>query len=506
MDSSGWLRTSWVAVIYHIVTTLTRIARDAWYSLIPIFAFTKSGDSRSSFLFYLLSISALTTIIIALLKYLNFGYRLTESGISIRSGVLQRKSTHIDFARIQNINIKQSFYFKPLKVATLLIETAGSSNEEGAIVGIGKTKAENLRRRLLKAKAALEPVDFEDSSKDYDDQSYETNQSEHLLINGISVKDRFLHGVASNAWLVGLVALLPLMNGLDDLVRLPETQRWLENLSSTWATNAGFYKLLAILIATLSFFLLPALSGFSSIFRLANFKISTEGSEITRTNGFFSTQQETLKPSKIQAVVITTNLINRLLKREVLHFDQISTATQSEIAGRGLFSVPARLHGKSIEVYQAILPSYPEPNLDFKMHPRFILVSGLIAVISYGLPIGLLYFFVGPWAFMLALLVSVSATIKAWLRYRNTAFGFDSEFSSYRKGILKHTIFVFPHHKIQWIGLTQSLLQKRRNLCTLTIATAARTISIPYLDFNYAKSWRTAISSEINRLPHDCWY
>ncbi|MEM4634151.1 MAG: PH domain-containing protein [Candidatus Anstonellaceae archaeon] len=88
------------------------------------------------------------------LTYINFTYELRDADIVIREGVFTRKTTVIPYVTIQDINSERTILERILGLATLEIETAGSSRiaSETFIPGISNKDeliAEIMRRVQL---------------------------------------------------------------------------------------------------------------------------------------------------------------------------------------------------------------------------------------------------------------------------------------------------------------------------------------------------------------------
>lgn len=81
--------------------------------------------------------------------YESFQFELLDEGILIREGVITKNERHIPYGRIQNLNIIRGFFQRRYGIATLNIETAGSSavakspnrTAEGIIPGIRDPEA-----------------------------------------------------------------------------------------------------------------------------------------------------------------------------------------------------------------------------------------------------------------------------------------------------------------------------------------------------------------------------
>lgn len=92
--------------------------------------------------------------------YNEFGYKITDSGMLIKSGVWYRKEVHIPFHRIQNVSIKRGIVSRALDLAEVIIHTAGdpmvkkgkllrNPRAEGYLPAVSLEVAEDIRRRLV---------------------------------------------------------------------------------------------------------------------------------------------------------------------------------------------------------------------------------------------------------------------------------------------------------------------------------------------------------------------
>lgn len=81
----------------------------------------------------------------ASLYYLNFFYIQQGDKFLIRSGILQKDRLELPFARIQNITVKEPFYFRPLGLVILNMDSAGSAQKEVGIAALSLAKAATIK-------------------------------------------------------------------------------------------------------------------------------------------------------------------------------------------------------------------------------------------------------------------------------------------------------------------------------------------------------------------------
>lgn len=96
---------------------------------------------------------ALTLIVLLLTwaprRYQLTGYVLNPTEVHYRTGALWRKQVSVPVNRIQHVEISQGVIERGLKLAKLVIYTAGGSGSDLAIPGLPLTTAEALRSQLL---------------------------------------------------------------------------------------------------------------------------------------------------------------------------------------------------------------------------------------------------------------------------------------------------------------------------------------------------------------------
>jgi membrane protein YdbS with pleckstrin-like domain len=76
-------------------------------------------------------------------------YRLDDTGIDIRSGVLWRETIAVPRSRVQHIDVVQGPLERRYGLATLTIHTAGTRNAEVPLPGLAHDVALTLRAALL---------------------------------------------------------------------------------------------------------------------------------------------------------------------------------------------------------------------------------------------------------------------------------------------------------------------------------------------------------------------
>ena len=92
----------------------------------------------------LLGVGAL--VLVSVLQYFTYRYRVGRDGITIRSGLLQRSQREIPFARIHNVGLHQSLLHRLFGVAEVRLESAGGQKPEAHMRVLGIDDALALER------------------------------------------------------------------------------------------------------------------------------------------------------------------------------------------------------------------------------------------------------------------------------------------------------------------------------------------------------------------------
>ena len=69
-------------------------------------------------------------LVLAILKYRNFIFHITDSEFRLDSGIINKENTVIPKLKIQNVSIKQNVIQQLINVVSLTIETAGDDKSE----------------------------------------------------------------------------------------------------------------------------------------------------------------------------------------------------------------------------------------------------------------------------------------------------------------------------------------------------------------------------------------
>ncbi|WP_323664842.1 PH domain-containing protein, partial [Pectobacterium carotovorum] len=104
--------------------------RHYFLPLVALLVFGQRGD-RDPMWAQLIPLTAIAALVlVSVLQYLSYRYRIGSDAITVRSGLLARNRREIPFARIHNVEVRQNPLHRLFGVAELRLESAGGVRPE----------------------------------------------------------------------------------------------------------------------------------------------------------------------------------------------------------------------------------------------------------------------------------------------------------------------------------------------------------------------------------------
>lgn len=134
-EISPWQRVSAWAL-------LPLLAKSAWefFGLILGGAVLSSRDKYAAYMPYVLAVLALLVLGRALIGWRFSRFRVTAQGIELEKGLLHKEKLLLPQARVQELQVKQPIYFRPLRLYAASLDSAGSKKQEFALTGLSEAQ------------------------------------------------------------------------------------------------------------------------------------------------------------------------------------------------------------------------------------------------------------------------------------------------------------------------------------------------------------------------------
>jgi len=510
----NWQRTSPVAVVFSLLNSARQFVTSGLPAVAVVVAIYASGTAtKKSWMLTGLLLFIVISIVGSLLTWLRFRYCIVDDRVLVRSGVLHREELSVDFGRIQNISIREPFYMRPLGLALLSIDTAGSGQKEIILGGIKKETAIQLRDTILaknKVKVQLKAAEPGGDTDALPDK---------FLLLSRSTKDIVIYGLTANflLWVMVAVGAFFGAQGVAEnfFSWLGTTFQFQDLLTAFDSAGSLFSSSIIILIAIMLVvvLLLPLISVIGALVRHYGYRLSVEGETYRKNSGLLTRHDESLKQHKIQAMVLKQNFVGRFFKRTNMQLRIASAGSgaesgQLQTGHKTTFLVPALHQHELAELVPEFFPGCEFGDVQFSNINcrRFTMVKLGWAVLPPAILVTGLFSLIVSWKFVILLpIVMVFAWWIVSRFWKKIGYGVVGDYGFVRDGFFGTEITVFPLFKVQRIDIRQTPGQRCKGLAYLAIHLASHTLKIPYVPAHDAEKFRDLALYQVES-SNRAWY
>ena len=296
--------------------------------IVPLIALLVFGGSGGAGGFWagigpLIAVGVL--VVISVLQYFTYRYRIGRDGLSIREGWLHRSLREIPYSRIHNVVLHQTVLHRLFGVAEVRLESAGGQ----------KPEAQMRVLRLDEALALENLIKHRGQAQDSDAPAL---QADSLLT--LSTAEVVRLGLVSNRGMIVMAAafgaswqVFPdrlVADYFESFAR--QVFGYASHLHYGWAATAA--AVLALLV--LASVLLRLLSVLLALLQYHGFRLSEEQRRLTVERGLLSKLRTSVARRRIQAWTLQEGFLHRLLKRRSLRIDTAVAEQQGKGDQRAL--------------------------------------------------------------------------------------------------------------------------------------------------------------------------
>lgn len=429
------------------------------------------GNVTPTMMFLALITVLLIILVIAILKYLNFKFHLSNDDFHLATGIINKDNTVIPKSKIQNVYIKQNFLQQIINVVSVKIETAGDKKSEIEISALDKPNALLLKKKLFN-KATVDDTQVETIEEK--DVFFKVTPK-RLLLEGLS-QNHFKSFLLIFGFAFGLYSEfeqyleeLRLEEHIEDIVRLNE-----DTLFNLLITNS-----IIVLGVVLISFLFSVVKTFIINF---NLEVVEHQKTVEINKGLFNKVSLSLTPSRIQNLVISTNRIKKYFNLYSLSVKQAMVNAKQQKN----FKIVALEKEQLGYLTNKLLTNYNEDGETSKPRPYFMRISAFEMLI-FGIVInGLSLVFFGMEMFWINVVFIPFAILYVYFAYKKAYYRISDDFVTVGSGVIDTTTNILEIHKIQAVKLKQTIFQKRIQITSVVIYTASKSVKIPYVNKNEA--------------------
>lgn len=437
-----------------VVEFLRVLGRVIWaIALFLYLRFSGAGSDGSDVIFALIGCVAVVT---AVARYLTTTYGIQGGSLIVRTGLLTKQERTIPLDRIQNINLRRPFVHRLLGLVDVQIETASGTGVEASLSALSEDQAEAMRR-VLGGSPVLGASEA---------PSLPTERTMYRA----SAAELFIAGATENRALAIVGALIGALAVADQA--MPD-RAW------SGAVGAGIDRLSSMstpaIIGAVVLLLVIGWIGsiVMSFVTYWNFELALGDGRFTRRYGLVNHVESVVPRHRIQLVRIVESPLQRMLGFCKLYAETAGSYGDKEVGGSALMS-PLLDRETLPAVSKVVFASSPVSDIEWVgISPRAIRSRVqaalpwiiLITAVAY-VPFGVGALWLAPGLLLLSLL-------RAWLGYRSTGYSELGDAIAYREGVLSRTTWLMPCDKVQMVVMSQSPLQRRLGLASVTAPTAS---------------------------------
>ena len=416
-------------------------------------------------------------MVFAVLKYLNFRFHINKDDFHLSTGIFNKDNTIISKSKIQNVYIKQNFLQQLINVVSLNIETAGDNKSEIEINALDKPTALLLKRTLF---------DHQTQGVNPDNIMSDNSELRHVFFR-VSPKRLLLEGISQNhvrsfaiiaSFVFGLyyefkdyVKDLKIRDRIEDVIQLDET-----TLIGVFLTN-----MLIVVFAVLFSLLFSVVKTFITNFDL---QVVENQKTIEINKGLLNKVSLSLTPSRIQNIVIKTNRIKQYFGLHTLSVKQAMVNAKQ----KKNFVIIALEKAQVDHLLSKVLNEYTIGSEIAKPSAYYKRILALKVIMIATLINGASFLIFGKSAFWINIMLLPLAVLYVYYGFKKSYYNITDTFVTVGGGVIDTTTNILEIHKIQAVKFKQSIFQKQRQVASVLITTASKSVKIPYVNENVAFS------------------
>ena len=424
-----------------------------------------------------------------------FAYEVTADSLDITSGVISRRTREIPLGRIQNVDLRQGVVPRLLGLAEVRFETAGGRGTEASLRFVDRAVAERLQEQVdrygegasaagaVPDEAGVERVATPGAHEPAEAATATANRARSRTADeplyAITPVELGLLSVTSVDWrAVGFVVLagvgflpVPSAGGTDVSPLMPAAVA----VQPVLLTVAGIAGNAALLTA-----------------RFFGFRLWRTGETLRYERGLLRRFSGSIPLDRVHLLRLRDNPITRRLGLGALDIETAGYGPESD--GDTAAAVPIADRRRVLDLARSVEPF---PDVAFERPPRRARTRYAVRYAAVAaLVVGVLFavdWFVRPVPWYLGVALLALAPPAAHLTWLHRGYALADGTLLVRSGFWRRTTHVVPLYRVQTVGTTATLFQRRWSLATLRVDTASGAPAAHDLDAATAREVRDAV-------------
>ncbi len=431
-------------------------------------------------------------IVVGLLRWFTTSYRITDSHVQIRRGILNRQLLSVPRDRIRSVDVDSTILHRVFGLSVVKVGTGASHGVDNLEFNAMRTEDVPAFRKEILAHVSAQSVAAAEAAEEREEVAANVSAEtggrnfSRWSASWVRYAPFTLSGVSSIVVVVFFVLQTQYFeDGL--LTRIPFVRQELSRIEHLPTLTLVVWSCVVVIVVAAVVAVVRYLLTYSG------FAISrVDQSTLHITHGLLHTRQITLDEKRLRGIQLSQPLSLRAVKGAWTH--AIMTGLGRQRGGVALLSPPGprdeaiRIAAEILGVDEALTESLVTHGR--RAHRRrYTRAATFAAVLAFIALVGQLLGLVGPavwWAFVV--IVPASAFL-AWDRYRGLGHSVLPGWVVGQSGSLDRKRFVLATEGIIGWTIRRSLFQRRAGLATLIATTAAGRHRYSMPDIPFDEAW-----------------
>jgi len=280
------------------------------------------GDTEPWLLVFLVVAGLLFAVLMPILHYLTYHYRIEQDRLIVRSGILARTRREIPFTRIHNVALHQNLWHRLFNVAELRLESAAGSEPEAYMRVLALDQALALER-LIRGGSVVTPPKMETPNVSISARN--VNASNILL--ALPLAEQIKLGLLSNRAWIGLIALFGVIwQFMPENSIAEQGASWAKQANSFFTGNTLLLISITAGVLLLTWLVMQAVSVLLTVIEYHGFTLTEMDNRLTVERGLFTRHRSSVARRRIQSWTLYEGVLHRLFARRQLEVDIASVA------------------------------------------------------------------------------------------------------------------------------------------------------------------------------------
>lgn len=446
---------------YFLLSKIFSSIKELILAFVVLIGAALSKSKNEKMVILALFLVVIIIIAITIISWKNNVYSFDENSMSIREGVIKRKSRDIPSDKIHTMDIDSKFIQRLFGIVTLRIDTASGGKEAEVCLVLSKNEAENIKKVLfnecIKENEKEEKAQIQQKCEKF---LIKNNQYKATII------DLVITAMTSKYILGGIFFIFALYGKINDMLpkdvrnRVNDFEdRSAEGIIASKSIKIIIVFILAVIVITF------IISVIATVIRYYDFTVTRINNKINITYGLLDKKSVIIPVHRIQSVSIVEGMLKKPFDAVTINVQSIGYGKEK---GESTMLCPLLKKNKIDKFFKEVLteitPEFEFSHSSKKSFIGYLMRNGLVPLligifIAYRFKYGYLSFIV---AFLFFLL--------GYYKYKSTGICIKENELIMQFRILAKYVVIMPKKNIQSVTKTQNVFQKRNNLVNIKAA------------------------------------